>query len=410
MGSDGTYSVVANAISHPDVINPYKSLWNHRILRSLSKVGVNLDVVSPRPYAPPFGPYSEYGSLPATENWGPYTLHHPRFWYLLPKRLFYGITGNSYANRIPAYVEENFETPDVIHACHIYPDGYGMLPYVRKHELPLFVMAHGRLIRSLGNHPPGVSAKIRKTLDAANGVLCVSDKLAEKARMVTEPSKVETVPIGARPNNFPVDQRERICREIDISTDATVVLFVGRFIERKGIPEIVEMLPDLDLDDTVFVFIGHDTEMLDELKSAVTESRYSTRYIYTGVTNLALRRWYAIADLLLLPSHAEGRPTVVYESMASETAVLGTDVGGVPEQVVDGETGVLIPPRDVDALESALESLTRDRSRLRRMGKAGLDRLHEQNWTWTDHGSRVRRLHLDAIEKNPPIYASSGGQ
>jgi len=118
-------------------------------------------VVSPRPFAPPVGPYSEYASLPDIEDWGTYTVHHPRFWYLLPKRLLYGLSGNSYANRIPKYVEREFEVPDLVHACHIYPDGYGMLPYVREHDLPLFVMAHGKLIRSLGNHPPGVSEKIR---------------------------------------------------------------------------------------------------------------------------------------------------------------------------------------------------------------------------------------------------------
>lgn len=392
-----TYSVVANALNHPDGVNPYRSLWNHRILKSLSEAGTRLDVVSPRPFAPPFGPYSEYASIPDTEDWGTYTIHHPRFWYLLPKRLFYGLSGVSYANRIPGYVEQNFETPDVVHACHIFPDGYGMLPYVRRHDVPLFVTAHGKLVRSLGDHPPGVSKRVRETLGAATGVFCVSDKLAARARRVTDPSKVKTVPIGAEPDRFPVDQRRRLRRELDIDEDATVVLFVGRFIRRKGIPEIAQVLPNLDTEDSVFVFIGHDTEMLDELESAVAESQFSNRYVYTGVTSLAIRRWFAVADVLLLPSRSEGRPTVVYEAMASETAVLATDVGGISEQVVDGETGVLLPPGDVGALKCALESLTGDRAELQRMGQKGLERLQDQNWTWSDHAARVRELHLEAI-------------
>lgn len=409
MSETQAYSVIANALNHPDGINPYRSLWNYRILKSLSGAGASLDVISPRPYAPPFGPYSEYGSIPETEDWGTYTIHHPRFWYLLPKRFFYGISGESYANRIPPYVEQNFDVPDVVHACHIFPDGYGMLSYVREHDLPLFVTAHGKLIRSLGDHPPGVSEKIRETLDAAAGVLCVSDKLAAKSCAVTDPSKVETVPIGAEPDQFPVDQRQRLRRELDIPSDTTVVLFVGRFIRRKGIREIASVLPRLDLDDTMFVFIGHDTEMLGELQSAVAESQFSNKYVYTGVTSLAIRRWYAIADLLLLPSHSEGRPTVVYEAMASETAVLATDVGGISEQVVDGETGVLILPRNIDCLKSSLESLTQCRTRLQQMGKAGLNHLHEQNWTWSDHGSRVRELHLKAVRDAPPIGGNAGG-
>lgn len=407
MGTSQTYSVIGNALNHPDSIHPYRSLWNYRILKSLGRAGTSLDVVSPRPFAPSVGPYSEYASLPETEEWGAYTIHHPRFWYLLPKRLLYAVSGESYANRIPGYVERNFEVPDVVHACHIYPDGYGMLPYVRKHEIPLFVMSHGTLIRSLDDHPPGVSRRIRETLDAATGVLCVSDQLAAKSRRVTDPGKVETVSLGAEPDRFPVDQQQRIRRELDISPEATVVLFVGQFVRRKGIPEIADMLPDLDLEDTVFVFVGHDTELLGELRSSLAESAFSSRHIYTGVTSLALRRWFAVADLLLLPSRSEGRPTVVYEAMASETAVLATDVGGVAEQMVDGETGVLLPPEDVDALRSSVESLTADRSRVREMGRAGLERLNAKGWTWSDHAATLRELHLEAVDGSRSLPSSA---
>jgi len=396
--AESEYDVLAGAINHPDRINPYHGLFNFRSLRALSQTNASVSVVSPRPYAPPAGPYSEYGSLPDAEDWGPYQVHHPRFWYLLPKRLFYGVSGESYAERIPAYVESNFERPDVVHTCHIYPDGYGLLPYVREHGLPLFVVSHGKLLNSYGEHPPGVSKKIDETLEAATGVLCVSEALARTARSLTDPSKVQTVPIGSDPSKFPVDQCERLRRELDISPEATVVLFVGEFSERKGIDHIAELLPDLDATDTEFVFIGHSGDLEGELKQAISESKFSARHVYSGVSSLALRRWYALADLLILPSRAEGRPTVIYEAMASETAVLATSVGGVPEQVVDGETGVLVPPNEPATFESALESLVEDNNRIRRMGEAGHQRLRKQNWTWADHARRLQEVHLAASE------------
>lgn len=392
------YTVLATAINHPDPINPYQGLFNRRILQALSSSGIDLDAVSPRPYAPPVGPYSSYGSIPRTEEWGSYTVHHPRFWYLLPKRLFYGLSGCSYANRVPDYVEVTFERPDVVHACHLYPDGYGMLPYVRRHDLPLFVVAHGTLLNSFSEQPRGVREKIRTTLREATGVLCVSDDLAETAREFVDPASVRTVPIGADPERFPTGQRDRIRRELDISPDETVILFVGGFTESKGVGELCEVLPHLDVPDATFAFVGHTGDMEPELRSAVAESRFSSRFIYSGLPPVALRRWFAIADLLVLPSHTEGRPTVIYEAMASETAVLGTTVGGIPEQVADGETGVLIPPRDVDALRTALGSLACDRDRLRRMGEAGRDRLRERGWTWIDHADQVRSIHRTAID------------
>lgn len=391
------YSVVASAINHPDSIRPYQGLFNHRIIRSLNEAGTAIEAVSPRPFAPPVGPYSAYSSLPRTERWGGYTVHHPRFWYLLPKRLFYGVSGKSYARRIPEYVDRNFDPPDVVQACHIYPDGYGMLPYVREHDLPLFVVSHGTLLNTLDSQPFGVRAMIEETLDEATGVLCVSDRLAEKARHLAAPEKVTTVPIGADPDNFPVDQCQQIRRELDVDAETTVVLFVGRYTEAKGVSEIIEALPRLEPSDTVFVFVGTGGGLRDELKRALAASPFPERYVYSGLSPLALRRWFAIADLLLLPSHSEGRPTVIYEAMASRTAVLASDTDGIPEQVVDGETGVLIPPADADALVAALSSTVTDRDWLRRMGQAGHERLLEQRWTWADHAERVQTLHRAAI-------------
>lgn len=393
------YSAVAGAINHPDALNPYQALFNYRMLDSLSEAGVNLEVVSPRPFAPPVGPYSSYRSIPTQEQWGAYTVHHPRFWYLLPKRLLYAASGNSYAHRVPPYIERELDPPDVIHGCHIYPDGYGLLPYAQTHDVPLFVVAHGKLLNNFDSLPPKVGGKVQETLDAAAGVFCVSEALETKAAQYTDSSKVTTVPIGADPENFPVDSQSRLRAELDIDPDATVVLFVGQFTERKGIEELAAVLPDLDVDSTEFVFIGHGGDLEADLKRAVADSDFSNRHIYTGVTSLALRRWHAIADLLVLPSHAEGRPTVIYEAMASETAVLASDVDGIPEQVADGETGVLIPPKDPVTLRASLETLTADRDRLREMGAAGLERLRKNGWTWTSHADRVTELHRAALEE-----------
>jgi len=391
------YSIVATATNHPDAVNPYWGLFNHRILKSLADAGISVDVVSPRPYAPPVGPYSAYASLPPVEEFGPYRVHHPRFWYLLPKRLLYGISGESYAKRVPQYVERTFEPPEIVHACHLYPDGYGMLPYVRKHNIPLFVVSHGKFLNDFDELPPTVAGKVQETLDAATGVLCVSDALATKARNRTDPSKVSTVPIGADPNEFPVDQQARLRRDLDIAPDATVVLFVGEFTERKGITELQTLLPELELEDTEFVFVGHGGDKKRELKQAIDDSDGSN-HLYTGISSRALREWFAVADLFLLPSHAEGRPTVIYEAMASETAVLASTVGGIPEQVADGETGVLVPPGDLEALESALVSLTQNPDRLQQLGNAGIRRLRRNQWTWADHGRRVKELHMTALE------------
>ncbi|WP_138004378.1 glycosyltransferase [Halalkalirubrum salinum] len=392
------YSIIAGAINHPDPLHPYRGLFNYRSLRSLSAAGTNVSVVSPRPYAPPVGPYAEYRSIPKTKSWGLYTAHYPRFWYLLPKRLLYAVSGRSYAKRIPQYIERTLEIPAVVHACHIYPDGYGLLPYAQRHDVPLFVVSHGKLLNDFDDLPPGVSKKIKSTLEAATGVFCVSDALQRKAEQLTDPRKVRTVPIGADPESFPVDERKQIRRTLGIDPGTTLVLFVGQFTDRKGIPEICELLRRTEFDSIEFAFIGHGGTQREKLQEALESSAYSAEHLYTGVSSETLQRWYAAADLLLLPSHAEGRPTVIYEAMASKTAVLASAVGGVPEQVNDGITGALVPPGDVGALVETLESTVADPEALARMGRRGFDRLQSEGWTWADHADRVQAIHMEAID------------
>ncbi len=82
--------------------------------------------------------------------------------------------------------------------------------------------------------------------------------------------------------------------------------------------------------------------------------------------------------MLVLPSWIEGLPLVVLEAMAAGVPVVATSVGGTPEAVVDGETGLLVPPRDVDALAGAIDALLSDPERAQRLGAAGRRRARER--------------------------------
>jgi glycosyltransferase involved in cell wall biosynthesis len=82
----------------------------------------------------------------------------------------------------------------------------------------------------------------------------------------------------------------------------------------------------------------------------------------------------ADSDIFVLPSLVENQPVSILEAMAHALPVVATPVGGIPEQVVDGETGMLVPPADAGALAGALERLCADPERRRAMGERGLER------------------------------------
>jgi len=101
------------------------------------------------------------------------------------------------------------------------------------------------------------------------------------------------------------------------------------------------------------------------------------------------------SDVLCLPSSVEGLPLVVLEAMAQGKPVVATAVGGTPELVVDGETGLLVPPGDAGALADALEEILRDPELARRFGDAGRRRVL-RSFSLSAMTGRVLGLYGDA--------------
>lgn len=393
------YRALAVAVEHPSHVFQVRTPFNHRSLDALCASGVGLDAVSPSPIAPPVGPYSEYRHVPKTERWGRYRVHYPRFVYALPKSRFYQYSGDSIRRRLAPFVEDTFDVPhDVVHTCGVYLDGYGALDYCREHDVPLVAMSHAGDLRNYDSFNDEVRARIDETLDYASAVLAVSDELADVARSVAPGTPVETVPIGEDPEKYPTDRRAAIRRELGLDPETEVLLFVGRFEEAKGVRELVAALNDLERENVFLAAVGHDGDLRWWFVDALGEMRHGT-HAFWRLDPVAVRRWQVAADLLVHPSHTEARPTVMYEAMAAETPILGTSVGGVPEMVDDGRTGVLIPPRDADALREAIDAMLDDPAALREMGRRGHERLLGNEWTWTKHAERVRDVHERVMDR-----------
>jgi glycosyltransferase involved in cell wall biosynthesis len=193
-------------------------------------------------------------------------------------------------------------------------------------------------------HPRLVRAVLRR----ARAVLCVSDALADAARACGA-RNVRVVRNG-------VAIPERIGRE----AEPAEVLFAGRLSPEKGIDELVAATRGMN------VVVAGDGPLRDSVPGALG-----------FVPHDELDRLYARAAVVVLPSHREGLPLSVLEAMAHGRPVVASAVGGIPELVEDGVTGLLVPAGDVGALRSALEGLLADPILRRRMGRAGRRRVAE---------------------------------
>ncbi|MGQ4557296.1 glycosyltransferase [Halobellus sp. GM3] len=197
---------------------------------------------------------------------------------------------------------------------------------------------------------------------------------------------VNFIPNGVDIESFPVGDNliSTVRKKYDV--DHPLILFSGSITPRKGIESLVDAAIHLlrDGSDASFFVVGDDTidlDFADRMKKKANNSNYDDRITFPGYIPYAdLKGLYKLADVFVLPSHEEGMPISIMEALASETAIVASDVGGVPMQVDDGVNGYLISPEAPKELASALGSIL-DNERAGEMGEQSRQ-IAEERFSW----------------------------
>ncbi len=218
---------------------------------------------------------------------------------------------------------------------------------------------HGRILEPKGLAPISFSCK------GADAVVAVSKAVAErvidgKPRVIY--AGVATVEVGP--------PRSR--------TDAKLVLgTAGRLVKLKGIEYLLRASARLKQEfPALEVQIAGTGPELKELQAEVSRLGLEGRVRFLGWiedVGSVLSSW----DVFVMPSLEEGFPIAALNAMAAGLPVVATKVGGVPELIEDGSSGLLVEPRDLEALVAALGTLLRDRELRLRLGQAGFERVRE---------------------------------
>lgn len=244
--------------------------------------------------------------------------------------------------------------PDVVLGYWVYPDGYAALRCARELGVPCVVGALGSDIHVRS----GTNASLtRKTIAGADALITVSDAMGAAAirDFAADPARTHTVVNGFNTSVFrPMDQTAVRAR-LGIDNDTRLIAYVGRFVEAKGMRELVAAFGSLAASDPAvrLVLIGEGV-MEAELRQLVAVAGLADRIAFPGGMEPAqVAEWICASDVLTLPSWSEGYPNVVVEALACGRPAVATDVGGTRE-IIGPDSGYLIPPKDVASLERAL--------------------------------------------------------
>ena len=256
---------------------------------------------------------------------------------------------------------------DLVHTHGYKPDLYGFLAS-RNLERPRVATCH------LWTHDTA-AVRLYEFVDAMflrkfDAVVAVSETIAERlVRAGIPPAKVRVIDNGIDLVSF---SRTRAADEEENRRDRSLVVgTVGRLVPQKGLEYFLcaarEVLAEFP--NVIFRVVGAGADR-EKLEGRTRELGIQEKVVFTGHC-ADMPGAYASMDVFVLASVDEGMPMAVLEALASRTAVVATSVGAVPRLVLAGETGLLVPPKDVPALRNAILKLLNDPALRTRLGNAG---------------------------------------
>jgi glycosyltransferase involved in cell wall biosynthesis len=207
--------------------------------------------------------------------------------------------------------------------------------------------------------------------------VCVSQQVADFVvwQVGIPRQKTVVIPNGIALRDFehlPTQQQARTA--LALSSDQMLIGTVARLDPVKRLDVLLRAMESLR--DVYAVIVGDGPERT-RLETISGRSELAGRVHFAGQQD-DVRAWLAAMDMFVLSSDWEGMPNAMLEAMAAGLPVIATAVGGTPEVVVDGVTGLLVPPRDPAALAEAIARLLRDPQLRRQMGQAGQERVKAQ--------------------------------
>jgi glycosyltransferase involved in cell wall biosynthesis len=279
-------------------------------------------------------------------------------------------------------------TPEVAHA-HFWMSGLATVHAGRRTGVPTVLTYHalGTVKRrhqgTRDTSPPGRIGYERALGRAVDRVVVqCEDEVAELVRLGVPRSRMALVPAGVNQQAFrpegPVAPRDPARPRL---------LTVGRMVERKGFLEVVKALPAVP-DAECVVVGGPPADLLPadsfarRLRALAESCGVADRVKLVGaVPREEMGAWYRSADLLVAAPWYEPFGLTPLEGMACGVPVIGTNVGGIADTVVDGLTGDLVPPRDPRALGTTIRRLLADKVRRFAYATAALDRIRSR-YSW----------------------------
>ena len=256
--------------------------------------------------------------------------------------------------------------------------------------------------RSISTIPLIAKTRLRvekECLETADMIIATSPQEKEHMRsLVSKKGNIMVIPCGTNIDCFGSVDRAAGRAKIGVDEDTRLVMYAGRFDERKGIETLVRAVARDEVryyKNLKLMIVGGSTP---GAKDGIERNRIGEIVEELGIANITeftgrvkhedLAYYYAAADVCVVPSHYEPFGLVAIEAMASRTPVIASNVGGLKFSVADYKTGLLVPPKDEKAFAKAIDSILADDQWREELGANARQRVEEM-FSWNGVASQL---------------------
>ncbi len=202
---------------------------------------------------------------------------------------------------------------------------------------------------------------------------CYADSISQRDFLIENnicsPDKIKVLGSGSlagidlarfSQDNFSCEEKSTLRSTLGLNEKTNIILFVGRITEEKGVYELISAFKNINhIENKALLVVGDFENQIEESIRSHAKSLCGEKIIFTGFTHKP-EQYIAIADVLCLPSYREGFGTVVIEAAAMGVPTVGTRIYGLSDAIIDGVTGILVEPKQVEKLTGALISILDD--------------------------------------------------
>lgn len=388
-------------ISHmyPSTFNENEGVVVFQLVKELQKLGCEVKVISPKPWTPfPLmylsRKWKAYSKVPPGMIWDGIEVHYPRY-LAFPRAMFFASSGKRMYDGIRKLVEEIHQgfKFDVIHAHFALPDGFAAMLIGAEYKKPLIITPMGTDIDITMTRDRECFNAVCKVLQNSTRVIApsahIKAKLQEKMGMTTE-----TIPYGIYASDIfagKSDLRQKY-------SGRTILLSVSSLIPRKSLELNIKAVARIKKKyPSIHYLIAGQGELKHQLTTLAHNLNIQDSVEFLGqLPHGKIMEYMSVCDVFSLPSWPETLGLVYLEAMAHGKPIICCQGQGVDGLIVNGETGLMVKPKDVESLAQALDFLLGNPEKAREIGERAR-KLVLENYTWERHARKYIEIYRELV-------------